>query len=97
MSTKSRGSTCCPSCGCELEIIEDADGGLGCIEFTGPEALLLTGYVRTRNGVIMFVGPDGTAYNRADAVARFGLSEVEHQERKAAAADRSSVIKLGRW
>jgi hypothetical protein len=96
MPTKTCGRTCCPSCGCELEITETEEGSLGCIEFLGPEALLLAGYVKTRNGAIMFVGPDGTAYSRTEAVTKFGLSEVEHQERKAAAADRT-VIKLGKW
>jgi len=84
----------CPECGATLEIVGTEDGGLGCIPFTGPEAGLLVGSTRMRNGAVMYIGPAGEKYTRADAVEKFGQAEVDFQDEK---AKKVEPVKLGKY
>ena len=85
----------CAECGGSLTIIETEDGGLGCIPFEGPEKNLLAGYTKMRNGEVRYIGYNGQIYTREEALAKFGQSEVDHQDAKMKAAE-STAIKLGR-
>lgn len=85
----------CAECGDSLTIIETEDGGLGCIPFEGPEKNLLAGYTKMRNGEVRYIGYNGQIYNREEALAKFGRSEVAHQDAKMRAAE-GTAIKLGR-
>jgi len=87
---------CCPWCGCDLELTEDENGTLGCIPFTGLEAGLLAGYTKMRNGDVRYVGYNGVVYGREEAIAKFGKSEVDHQDAKAKAAE-GNAVKLGKY
>lgn len=95
MTNEVIGTVACPGCGGSLTIIETEDGGLGCIPFEGPEKNLLAGYTKMRNGEVRYIGYGGQIYNREEALAKFGQSEVDHQDAKMKAAE-STAIKLGR-
>ena len=87
--------TCC-ACGAELEIVETEDGGIGCIPFKGPEAELLTGYTRMRNGAVRYIGPNAITYSREEAIAKFGQAEVDFQDEKMK-ENAGRVFKIGKW
>ena len=72
----------CPNCGAPIVVSEDKEGKLECIPFTGPESKLLAGYLKMRNGMILYIGPDGTKYTRHAAIEKFGQSEVDLQDQQ---------------
>ena len=94
MTNEVIGTVACPGCGGSLTIIETEDG-LGCLPFEGPEKNLLAGYTKMRNGEVRYIGYGGQIYNREEALAKFGRSEVAHQDAKMRAAE-GMAIKLGR-
>jgi len=85
----------CPGCHSLLEIMETEDG-LSCIPFEGPEAGLLTGYTRMRNGAVRYIGPNAVTYSREEALAKFGAEEVAFQDAKMK-ENAGRVVKLGKW
>ena len=85
----------CPECHLTLEIIETEDG-LGCIPFEGPEAGILTGYTRMRNGAVRYIGPNAITYSREEALAKFGADEVAYQDAKMK-ENAGRVFKIGKW
>lgn len=78
----------------KLDDIGTEDGGLGCIPFEGPEAGLLVGSTRMRNGAVMYIGPASEKYTREEAIEKFGQAEVDFQDEKAKKAE---PIKLGKY
>lgn len=94
MTNEVIGTVACPGCGGSLTILETEDG-LGCLPFEGLEAELLAGYTKTRSGGVRYIGYNGQIYTREEALAKFGQSEVDHQDAKMKAAE-STAIKLGR-
>ena len=72
----------CPNCGASIVVSEDEEGKLECIPFTGPESKLLAGYLKMRNGIILYIGPDGAKYTRKAAIKKFGQSEVDLQDQQ---------------
>jgi len=67
----------CPNCRAQITVSEDEEGKLTCIPFTGPESKLLAGYLKMRNGLILYVGFDGAQYMRQAAIEKFGQNEVD--------------------
>ena len=91
---KIKGVVTCPGCGGSLTIVETEAGDLGCLPFTGPESRLLAGYTKMRSGEVRYIGYNGQAYGRDEAIAKFGQAEVDHQDAKMQEAE-STAIKLG--
>ena len=85
----------CPECGAKFVVVgEDEDGWLECIPFTGPEAGLLVGSTRMRNGAVMYIGPASEKYTREKAIEKFGQAEVDFQDEK---AKKVEPVKLGKY
>ena len=72
----------CPNCRAQITVSEDEEGKLTCIPFTGPESKLLAGYLKMRNGLILYVGFDGAQYMRQAAIEKFGQNEVDLQDQR---------------
>ena len=72
----------CPNCGAPIVVSEDIEGNLTCIPFMGPESKLLAGYLKMRNGIILYIGPDGAKYTRQAAIKKFGQNEVDLQDQR---------------